>query len=302
MTRDILWKRSGTPSKRYFCWHYYLKREDFGTRPFSTQIHKVRDGLAMHLLGGVLSEHGYGFGGALLNVPAYQGWECRDGQLLDIVSSQSIACSPNDILLLATRPPLNDPHKPSKGSKIVDHSGFVTEALVLDTLRKTFFRFCDRSRIVLRDDLTCTPTQATIFRSVIFDVYRGGKVARFNGDGRTPWRSAIPPAGIRCGTGYLAVVPNVGEHQLRIIAVFSSGGTETLWWSWLLVHHYRHLLTEAVNQNSPKMWQGLFALPQTVPTVLSAEDALFEVLHRKSDAPWPKIIEWHKVKKRRRSG
>src|SRR5438045_1730197 len=94
---------------RFYPFCYYQKERDLRGRPFETQIHKIRDGLALSELAGILMSAGFVYGGAVLNIPRSQ-----QGPRLKVVHTLP-TIRPKDVVLLATRPPLDDnPAEPQK--------------------------------------------------------------------------------------------------------------------------------------------------------------------------------------------
>jgi hypothetical protein len=282
--RDVQWRLSGNGGKRFFAWCYYAKLRDRRDRGFPSQIHRIRDGLSFLTLAPALFEAGYQYGGAILNIPAAE--------------AQGNAWSANaeygtgDVLLFATRPPLDDPQNPKKGDRWIDRSRYATEQVVFKAFKENLLEHCSRTKITLKADLSCRPKNATIFRSIEFSTKQGGQIAALRGERLAPWRSSTPPTGADYAAGYLLSIPNVGEQKFRLLAAFSSGGTETLWWSWLLMHRHRKLLSDALAAKKRTVWLGLFAIPKMAPTFLSFDASAFALSSRKTEPTWPEIIQW----------
>src|SRR5438093_991212 len=92
---------------RFYLFVYYQALRDLRleTRPIESQLHKVRDALMSGSLFPVLGECGYQYGGTILNLPAEIVAELRGAQRLRATTSD---LDGSDLILLATRPPLDD--------------------------------------------------------------------------------------------------------------------------------------------------------------------------------------------------
>src|SRR5881397_2425180 len=117
--RDVLWTQDESGERRFFAWCYYVKERDRRGRHFPSQIHRIRDGQSFLTLAPALSDAGYRYAGAVLNIPAK---EARGSEVI-----RTSKYWPGDVLLLATRPPVHDPVTPKKGDRWVDRSGYRTE-------------------------------------------------------------------------------------------------------------------------------------------------------------------------------
>lgn len=278
-------KRSSSQlPKRYFAWFYYLKKRDRRTRVFESQVHRVRDGLPHLELCAKLNEWGIQYAGAVLNIPAGE-----------IVGESRVRNVPElgdeDLVLLATRPPIeeaesNDDAIPEERGgrkrRSIECSRTEMESRVLNAMKLCFAR-CARNQIHINSTLSCDPQYEARFRRVDFEAHQGGPVRAVG-----PWRKCAKD-GERVGMGYIAGVPASREdgRPFRVVAVFSSGGTETLFSVLLAVHVYPELLLSALGTSSPAVWQIPFKWHQRpVPEFL--EPGAIRLSHPGFPAP----IKW----------
>src|SRR5436305_12890145 len=119
---------------RFFRFSYHApKEEDRQLRP-----HQVRDGAAFAELTARLYSNGYDYGGLLLNYPA--------DDLQQTVQIDTSFLRPDDLLVLTTRPPLDD--EKHRDHKQLKRSHTSLEEQIFETLRR-YFEICARSHIRL---------------------------------------------------------------------------------------------------------------------------------------------------------
>lgn len=117
---------------RFF--HLSYLRQDVRGMP---QIHELRDGHAFAELAMLLRTNECRYGGLLLNYPA----PAAHVKTPDLTST--------DLLVLTTRPPLNDDELDSRP---IRRSGTPLERIVLETVRQAF-RICRRSYVMLSEEM-----------------------------------------------------------------------------------------------------------------------------------------------------
>lgn len=234
---------------------YYQKPKDLGQRPFETQIHKVRDGLAVAGLLSVLYEANYSFGGTILNIPK----AVQDELAPDRIKDETRQIGTGDMVLMSTRPALNDDASETK--RFLKISGCDVEQSVFAAMY-TFFRTCDRSEIILNSHLEPDTDDERVdeFRAVSFYQSRGGRVHRLDAQ-----RAPRIPAEPNLTFGYLVSVPSVPPNGFRLLAAFGAGGTETLWFSHLLRLEYTGYLRQAIRTKEPRLWMAPFLVPDYAP-------------------------------------
>src|SRR5579871_5008736 len=156
-----------TVRRKFYPMAYYLKERDLGSgsRRFETQIHKTRDGLALAELSPLLYEGGYDYGATILNVPKrYLEKHNEEGVLLD--TGHSLQRS--DMILLVTRPPLNEKEDDHRAIFRGDNS---IEEAVFKVLQG-FLINCDRTEIIIHPNVDLGDREE--LRAVHFRVNQGG--------------------------------------------------------------------------------------------------------------------------------
>lgn len=139
-------------AKRFFLCTWYQPIHDLGKRRLHSQIHKVRDGLVSVYISALLTECGYSFGGALLNVPS-------GIRSLPTVRDSPFAERSDDVVWISTRLPLHEaPQPPADDSRkrrlrIIDRSESPLEKRILASF-EPYFETCCRTRIALSRSLS----------------------------------------------------------------------------------------------------------------------------------------------------
>lgn len=192
------------PPKRFYHFCYFAKKQT----DRELQLHHLRDGHAALEVADILFEHGYQYGGLIFNYPSNNG-QTRHTDVSFLTSS--------DLLVLTTRPPLDDEDEQSR--RTVDRSHTSLENRIFETLRN-YFRYCSRSEVLLSERLTARfPAEADAKhkRSVSFKNY---SVASYIGSDDTAF--------------YLIFVPHCWQDGPGLLCAFGMGGPETLIWTHLL--------------------------------------------------------------------
>jgi hypothetical protein len=117
---------------RFF--HFSYLRQDVRGMP---QIHELRDGHAFAELAMLLRTNECHYGGLLLNYP------------VPVPHVKTPDLTSTDLLVLTTRPPLNDDELDSRP---IRRSGTPLERIVLETVRQAF-RICRRSYVMLSEEM-----------------------------------------------------------------------------------------------------------------------------------------------------
>lgn len=200
------------------------KRTQMTAPDFSRHLHQVRDGLAFAELWSMLALSGCGYGGALFNLPAR-------AYPVGKVPSPLVKLGPTDLIVLVTRPPLDDePHD----DKPVQRSGTGLERRVLGALRTWFLEYCSRVEVRLH------PRLRERLESERPDAARRGCIeySQKTGAYKLTWTHqflGVPPVGreggrLRTG-GYLIFTPEGWPGGPGILAAFGMGGFETMTWA-----------------------------------------------------------------------
>jgi len=211
--------------KQFFRFSYHVPRKK--GRP--SLPHQLRDGDAALELSEVLRAQGYEYGEVILNYPA-------EDETVSITVDDTFLTS-SDLLLLTTRPPLDDEHE--RPRKAVHRSHTTLELKVFAALRQ-FFKWCDRSQIILAEQLVPTLPPAAVRKSnILFRQHGGAAYERYTGPG-DEWHK--PPPDRRTTVAYLAYAEHAWEGGPALLAAFAVGGTETLVWAHLLRTRFPHLV------------------------------------------------------------
>jgi hypothetical protein len=216
--------KTDPPSHQRFFRFSYL-------RPYSAglpHIHELRDGDAFAELAVVLAAAGLEYGGLVLN---YLGAP---------LSLDSAKIGPSDLIILTTRPPLDDDRELHR--LFIERTDSELEKMILAALRR-FFRICSRPRIMLTEE----------FASQLKQKNRGNIVFRVHGPGpacyselRVPYSNAKQSKPVYKGPAKTAayfIRTRIGDDGPTLMAAFSLDGPETLTWCYLLRTAFPKLLT-----------------------------------------------------------
>jgi hypothetical protein len=159
---------------------------------------------------------------------------------------EALGLGERDILLLTTRPPLND-----HGIRPLRSSGSEVESIIFDALKKSCFHHCSRGNIHLRHELARGLSAGFRGRSEIeFSQYidpeslSTGTYRALHGEKEAvsvPWNEMMT-------AGYLLNVP-LGAGLPSLLAIFSLSGTTSLAFAHLLLKN-ADVLREALQSPS----------------------------------------------------
>jgi len=198
-------------------------------------LHMTRDGGPAQLIGCVLGSAGYSPGPIIFNYPGHDFGE-SDPSLFDR----------RELLLVTTRPPL-DPYP----RKRIDCSNSPLERKIFCSFRR-FFAYCSRDTV----ELTCSVEQALspnkkYLARIDFDVFLSG--SRADDPSQTDQRGQ--------SLGYMVSTVAAWPDGPRLLAAFSTAGTESLAWGYILTTKHRELLERAMNSDRDMIAIGEFTLP-----------------------------------------
>lgn len=253
------------PVARCFRFSYHMSDQPKGrTRP-----HLLRDADGFAQLSALLLPAGFEYGGLLLNYP---GRSIQPSQL-----------TPSDLLVLTTRPPLDDlladVHKQSKSTDSP------LERRVFAALRP-YFDVCARSQLVLAEPVAERLTDGFADRAVIeFRVhgdpaYKALKTHRDDLRFHRPLRDDLTAA-------FLIRTPPIWDGGPSLLAAFAMSGTVALVWT----HILRTRLPGLVRSSRPRfvMAEIMLAGVPVDPVDLTFADRLAVELI--VDAPLPLRFE-----------
>lgn len=262
---DLTMRRQMTaPTSRWFANVYYLKGEDLGrkdrARAFPKLVHKTRDGLALLELSHMLARADYEYEGPILQVPK----EVREGRRLPQLRRTTASLTASDLLVQATRPPLDD-----TGKRSLDRSGTRLEGDVFRSFRK-FASTCSRSAVILSPSVTL-PQAFEGFRQINFYKSGGGLVESIGGKSADKAMQNIRSIALQridaesLAVGYLFSTPQVRKGGPRLVLSFSMGGAETLWFCHLLRTQLYATFSQALRTRRPCLWIVPFCCPNYTP-------------------------------------
>lgn len=229
-------------------------------RPMESQVHKVRDGLASGLLVSVLINNGYEYGGPVLNIPDAVAEELNRLEKIKIVDDPS---GRSDLLLLTTRPPLNDFDDGENNVKRpILCSGSKIEEAAFDKLR-VFFRGCSRSRVILHPEIHLPP-EAEHFRDLSFKQSGGALV-------KQPSHPDLKNRTV----AYMLSTPPIRHLGPRLVAAFGIGGTETLILAYLIrmQPEFNAVFRRLLEDTEPRLAIVSFMVPTFIPQPYLSYDA-----------------------------
>jgi hypothetical protein len=198
---------------------------------------------------------GYRYGGTILNFPEQVAAEVT--RRSNLRESQP-DLRPSDLILLPTRPPLDDDI--NEGSKrLILRSEQPLEKDVLRCLRAVLQK-CDRETIRLADSVRLV--ENSWLHEVHFYQSKGGNVRYYDVNGRRQ-----SPANRNITVGYVISVPHIQPSMPRLLAAFGAGGTETLLFSFLLRndHKLSSTLRTIVSSKQVRLLVCTFQTPASIP-------------------------------------
>lgn len=204
------------------------------------RIHEIRDGDAFAELSAAISESKvlstkYKYFGLILNYPD----ALHSPELHDFNSE--------DILVLTTRPPLDDDLESDK--KAINRSGTGLEISVLDETLRSQFDCCSRARVMINEKFAgfmTHPDRSEVEFHVFQDTEHGGHKSRYKrfrdvhaqkGTEEHKWHD---PGGQNLTAAYMTLT-RIKDGPMLLNA-FGMGGQTTLIWCYLLRTKFAHLL------------------------------------------------------------
>jgi len=219
-----------------FC---YLSSDDRRRFP-----HQIRDGDAALELFESLRLLKFEHGGILINWPFTDG--IIDTSMTDFVS---LNMGESDVLLLTTRPPLDDREE----KKPLRPSGTELERKIFAVLREKCFAECSRSTVAvhphIRTHFLANYKNRSEVKYYATRLKSRGEVEDEELIGDASYKELCGRDGTvlsetdmkRRSAGYVVHLP-LGRGMPRLLAVFGLSGTMTFLWSYVLSKTYNHLL------------------------------------------------------------
>ena len=206
--------------KRFFHFSYpeSQKREKL-------RLHALRDGDAFAELAAALYNQHHHFGELVLN-------------FRHCTKEVTPLLGPSDLLVLTTRPPLNDDEL---DRRYIARSGTELEKAILDAV-KFYFSVCRRSYVKLSPDMA-TKLKYPNRGEIEFSMYAGGYYKRY----RAPYTHSRKlhrweiPVNARTTAGFV-ILTRLWDGGPNLLNVFGLDGASTLIWCYLLRTVYPELL------------------------------------------------------------
>ena len=268
---------------KYYCWAHSapidaLTRKDASLPPrIIGTLHMLRDSTACLHLADLVNRR-YNYGGILYNLPPdiYKRQKPKVSQLSHL--------SRNDLILLTTRPPLND--RQGYHKRWIFQSGSDLENIILQNM-KMFFVHCDRRHIILSNKIASKfkSRDDSSYRAIIFDIYIDAYIAyKANVDNLGYLENPINKVSNSKATiGFIVYIPQLIKKNAKkidtpgVLSVFSLNGTMTLVWSYFVWAKYSNLINEIISSKKPRIILAKFK-PEIsndiIPTDLSFVDSM----------------------------
>jgi hypothetical protein len=180
---------------------------------------KIRDGAAFGELTAPLAKLGYEYGEMLWNPP----YRRRKSRKMGRDNYEFI--KPRDVVVLTTRPPLND-HTHGDKKKML-RSCTHLEDQIFRACRK-FFRVCARSHVEIKKKI-CGESEKGHLE---FHMYKGARLKYFR---RVDFHKLTrPPKGSHRAICFFLHVKKIPEYGCGLVVSFGMGGWETLIWNRLV--------------------------------------------------------------------
>jgi hypothetical protein len=194
------------------------------------QAFQLRDGEASRSLTNALFDHYYRSSGCIINYPS-------PGP--DTVPFDVSCFTQDDLLLMTTRPPIDDMRIPDK--KGIPRSFTALEKLLYEgLLRKVAFRCCARSQILLTDHVASISPEIAARQAMEFRQNGGAAYQAYGSPAKRPFTRF--KRGFRKTAAFLVFVEHAWPDGPALLAAFGVGGTETLVWCHQLQTRFADLL------------------------------------------------------------
>ncbi|MGA9450274.1 MAG: hypothetical protein WBW41_02905 [Verrucomicrobiia bacterium] len=186
-------------------------------------LSKIRDGAAFAEVTARLTKLGYEYGHIIFNPPFNPRKKSELGK------EHFHFIKPDDLIVLTTRPPLDDPRHGDK--KLVRQSGTHLEKQIFEECRK-FLAICARSHVQLTK-----PVGANIKRAdLVFHQHKSARLKNYKG--LNDFRSKNVPKKSDIAIGFFLRAKAIPEYGCGLLASFGMGGRETLIWNRIVRTRY----------------------------------------------------------------
>ena len=229
-----------------------------GSARLLDSLHMLRDGNSFNFLNSCVAER-FSDCGLILNLPP--GIYAKEGPQF----SKQPPISSEDLLILATRPPLEDDGEMDLRS--ITKSGSDLEEAIFDQLSKVFDH-CNRKQVLLSESLVRNlKGEARNYSAVQFNVKnnafynRHGYVKEGPIHTRLDRLERIKPKKLKKTLGYLIYIPDIPFNDgLSLLTSFGMNGTSNLLWNFIVKTYLCDDVRKIVTDNQPHIIVGEFSL------------------------------------------
>lgn len=227
-----------------------LRRGRTGQAKLIDSVHMQRDGASALCIMSLLKDK-YVLADVLLNLePEVYGYA-------EAVCMPFDEFQPNDLILMTTRPPLNDERE--FGRRAIHRTDSALEKVILKDLRR-IFRHCDRQCVILEKEVIASVKKrdrGRSYRAVMFHVNRDAFVhSAADVDNPTDLEMRGQAFKKAATVAYLAYLPHIedgGREGPGLLAVFGMNGTATLLAAHLLRSEFNGTVQKITSQNSSRL-------------------------------------------------
>ena len=216
--------------RRWFRFAYVAGRADRELLPDHT-----RDADAALALQPALCARGFRFAGPILNYPAKEQHHPKAPIVFDDSFLQ-----PSDLLVLVTRPPLDDMVDGVRGR--IQRSGTTLETKVLACLRR-HLAHCSRARVRVADTHARASEEVAQLSNIQFRQKRGAAIDAVLAHASGRWQRGLGAAPTT--VAYLIYEQQAWANGCGVLASFGLSGTDTLAWNTILAAKYPELVASA---------------------------------------------------------
>ena len=185
----------------------------YGEEP---NISKIRDGAAFSEVTAPLTKLGYEYGHIIFNPP----FDPRKNA--DLGKEHFHFIKSDDLIVLTTRPPLDDPRHGDK--KLVRQSGTHLEKQIFEECRK-FLAICARSHVQLTKTVGGNIKRADL----VFHQHKSARLKNYKGLDEFRFNNVSKKSDI--AIGFFLRTKSMPEYGCGLLASFGMGGRETLIWN-----------------------------------------------------------------------
>jgi len=215
--------------------------------------YQARDGDATLAVHEALLARGYTYAGPLYNYPGRGGRSTTERQI------QTSFLNSNDLLVLTTRPPLDDDKEPGRSNIACSYTDL--ESRVFASIRR-HLSYCSRRRVAVSLSHVLASPHIARLGNIQFRLNGGAGIDAIQGYDDDRWRRQSKDLPDR--VAYLVFETQAWPGGPGLLASFGISGTDTLAWNFILAKQYAHLIgavpfamVEIKSPRSPKQPQTL---------------------------------------------